>query len=668
MRFPVRPSVLSLVTSLLVATGLAAAQPPAQTPLSDPIPLDPAVTHGEFDNGLQYYIQANSEPENRAELRLVVNVGSIVEDDDQLGLAHFVEHMAFNGTENFPKQALVEFMESIGMRFGPGVNASTNFDETSFMLRVPTDEPEALKTAFLILEDWAHRLSFDPEQIDQERGVIIEEWRLRRGAAARMQDAQFPVLLQGSHYAYRLPIGTTENLETFPHDRLKQFYADWYRPDLMAVIAVGDFDETRVQALVEKHFGSLPAATSPRPRSTYEVPDHEQTLFAITSDPEAPTASVAVYAKFDARESGTYGAYRRSLVEGLFSGMLGARMSELAQKPNAPFLMALSGRRALVRTKEAAILTALVKEDGIAEGLTAAFREIERVARFGFVESELDRLKVSRMRSLERASAERDNRRSSLLAAQYIGNFLRGAPVPSLDMQLELATRFLPEITVEELNSLAADWIPEANRVVVVAAPEKEGLELPDEAQLTAAMAAAAEGDLEAYVDAVNDEPLIAEMPQPGAIVREAPADEWGIIEWKLSNGVTVAFLPTEFREDQIVFRGISPGGTSLASDDDYIAVRSASALIRAGGLGVVQRHRSAKETDRQGGLREGVLHQHGGDHLGQQFGQGPGDRVSVDLPLLHPTASRPADVRGLRHAAPHHVDQSGCHSGVCLQ
>src|SRR5262245_27794219 len=308
--------VLSL--SGLVLAGQGVSQPPlTQAELAAKLPVDPEVVTGTFPNGLKYYIRKNLVPGNRAELRLVVNAGSLLEEDDQQGLAHFVEHMAFNGTKNFPKSDIVKFMESIGMQFGPSVNAFTSFDETVYMLQIPTDKPDVIDRSLLVLEDWAHNVSFDSTEIDKERGVIMEEWRLRRGAAARMQDQQFPVLLKGSKYADRLPIGKPDILQNFKHERLKQFYADWYRPDLMAVIAVGDFDKTAMQGLVEKHFGSLPRATKPRPRPAFDVPKQPGTLYTVATDPEAQMTQVTVYSKMAFRDPSSVGAYRTQLVERL---------------------------------------------------------------------------------------------------------------------------------------------------------------------------------------------------------------------------------------------------------------------------------------------------------------------------------------------------------------
>ena len=580
---------VGLVVALLSAGGLVAApaiQDPAaqagRTTLDRPIPLDPSITSGRFDNGLRYYIRANNEPEHRAELRLVVNVGSIVEDADQQGLAHFLEHMAFNGTKNFPKAALVDFMESIGMRMGPSVNAFTSFDETVYMLQVPTDRAGVLETSFQILEDWAHNLSLEGEEIDKERGVIVEEWRLRRGAGARMQDKQFPILLQGSQYADRLPIGKTDIIESFPHDRLRKFYQDWYRPDLMAVVAVGDFDSSAVEGLIKKHFGSIPAATSPRPRPAFEVPDHERTLFAIATDPEATSSSVAVYGMMDVRDQTTFASYRQLLVERLFSGMLSSRLSDLTQKPDAPFMFAGAGRGRFVRTKEGATLSALAKDDQIDAALATLLREAERVSRFGFTQTELDRQKTGLVRGLERQVTERRNRPSRQLADEYARHFLQGDPSPGVEFEYEMAGRFVPEIALADVNDLAKTWLPKTNRVLLVSAPERAGLAAPTEARLAAVMAAVGEERIEAFVDTVGDEPLLEPLPEPGTVAKTTTVDPaHQITEWTLSNGVTVVLMPTTFKDDEIVFRGFSPGGTSLASDELFVAARTAAALLR---------------------------------------------------------------------------------------
>ena len=554
--------------------------------LDQKLPIGPNVTVGQFDNGLRYYIRENKRPENRAELRLVVNAGSVLEDNDQQGLAHFLEHMAFNGTENFKKHKLIEFMESIGMRFGPGLNAYTSFDETVYMLTIPTDSSEVMETAFKILEDWSHALLLEHEEIDKERGVIVEEWRLGRGAFARMRDKQFPILFKGSQYAERLPIGKKDIIENFKDSVLKRFYKDWYRPDMMAVIAVGDFDRSKVKGLINKHFSALPKRKKPRPRQTFEVPDHKETLFAIATDKEATRASVDVYHKLPLRKMDTVGAYRKSVVEGIYNGMLNQRFNELTQKPDPPFIYAYSSRGSFVRSKEVYGLSAGVKEDGIERGLDALLTESARVSRFGFTKSELERQKLEILRMIERAYTEREKTSSSRHVSEYIRNFLTDEPIPGIAYEFELFKRFVPEITLEEINKLGKEWLTEENRVIVVSAPEKGELHIPTEKELLAVFDSVEEKEITAYVDTVLTEPLLAEIPEPGKIDKIKTIKEIGITEWELSNGVHVVLRPTDFKEDEILFRAHSPGGTSLSTDEDFTPARTASQVIAAGGLG----------------------------------------------------------------------------------
>ena len=436
-------ALLSLL-SLVSAQQTPPAGPAQSAALTATLPADPQVTVGRFANGLRYYIRVNKKPENRAELRLVVNAGSVLEENDQQGLAHMVEHMAFNGTRHFAKQEIVSFMESIGMRFGPSLNAFTSFDETVYMLQVPTDKPQVLDKSFLILEDWAHNLSFDPAEIDKERGVIVEEWRLGRGANARMQDKYFPILFKGSRYAERLPIGKKDIIETFKHDRLKAFYADWYRPDLMAVIAVGDFDKAAIEGLIKTHFASLPAARAPKPRTSFDVPDHAETLYTVATDKEATMTAVAVYNLLPVRDPSTLAAYRQQIVEQLFTGMLSRRLGELAQKADPPYLFAGGGRGSFVRSKEVSALTAMVKDGGVERGLDTLLVEADRVARFGFTATELDRQKRDVLRQMERTFTERDKQESSSFASEYVRNFTQREPFPGIAYEFELYQRFVP--------------------------------------------------------------------------------------------------------------------------------------------------------------------------------------------------------------------------------
>jgi zinc protease len=542
---------------------------------------------GKFANDLRYYIRANKKPEKRAELRLVVKAGSILEDDDQQGLAHLVEHMAFNGTKNFPKNKTIEFMESLGMRFGADVNAYTTFDETVYMLTVPTDKPEMMDKAMLILEDWAHNLSFDPAEIEKERGVVMEEWRLGQGANMRMLQKIFPVVLKGSRYADRLPIGKPEIIQHGKAERLKQFYTDWYRPDLMAVVAVGDFDKAAMEKMITAHFASIPAATKSRPRAQYEVPDHVETSYAIASDKEASGTVVEMETLLPSRPQKTLGDYRQQTIDNLFSGMLSARFEEITQQPNAPFLNAGAGRNNFfARSKDAATLIALVKEEGIERGLEALLSEAERVARFGFTATELERQKQNVLRNYEQYALEKENTESGQRAAEYIRNFLDDEPLPSADDEYALQKRFLPGITLDEVNKLAKEWFPDRNRMVIVEAPEKAGVTIPDQTKLAAVIKSAATKELKPYVDSAAGTALLDTVPAGGTITKTVTKDALGITEWELSNGVRVILKPTNFKEDEILFRATSPGGTSLASDSDYITASSATQVVTAGGIG----------------------------------------------------------------------------------
>ncbi len=587
----------SLALFLLLAVALAQPAIGQQTRVADPqeartvaldaeLPVDPDVRFGTFDNGLTYFIRANRRPENRAELRLVVNAGSVLEDDDQLGMAHLLEHMAFNGTERFEKHELIEFMESIGMRLGPDVNAYTSFDETVYMLQVPMDNPEHISTAFQIMEDWSKGITLDGDEIDAERGVVVEEWRLRRGASSRVNDKQFPIIFKGSQYAERLPIGTEESIQTASHGAIRRFYEDWYRPDLMAVIAIGDFDPDVIEGLLRQHFEGLPAATDPRPRTMFEVPDQPGTDFAIATDPELPNTTVGVFYKMELDSEGTVGDYRRGLVEGLYNSMLNARFAELTQQVDPPIAFGSSGKGSMVRTKGMYQLTAGVAPDGIERGLDTLFTEAARVAQFGFTQTELDRTKAIRLRGIQRAFDDRANRRSSGFVNEYTRAYLQGEPFPGLEYEFELYQRFLPEITLEEVNAIGRDWIKDNNRVVVVSAPETEDVVVPSEQELLAVIDSAADRELTAYEDTVSDAPLLPVIPDPGSIVATSTIDELDITEWTLSNGAKVVLKPTDLRDDEIRFAASSPGGTSLVSDEDYVIASTATAVLNISGLG----------------------------------------------------------------------------------
>ena len=586
----------TILAATFVVLGPVTAQQPAIPPavravtLEQAVPVDPLITVGTLPNGMRYYLRENRLPQGRAELRLAVNAGAVLEDDDQRGLAHFVEHMAFNGTQNFPGNAVGAFMQSIGVRFGAHVNARTSFDETVYQLQIPTGDPAVLDRSLLILEDFAHRVSFDPAEIQKERGVILEEWRLGLGAGERIQSAQFPLLFKGSRYADRMPIGNPDTIRNASPARLKQFYTDWYRPDLMAVIVVGDIDKAAIEPKIRARFGAIPAPASPRPRAAYTVAEQPGTGYSVITDPESTGTLVSVTNTRPGREQRTIGAYRRRMVEQLFSAMLSARLDEMAQAPNAPFLRAQTDRSLFVRTIEVTNAAALVARGGVERGLSALFTELARVARFGFTAGELSRMKLNLQRGLERALVERDKSPSGPLAEEFIRAFIEDEPIPGIVYEFGLNQRFLPEITLAEVNAVASDWMPDRNRLVAISAPETDKGTLPREVALTAAIKAGDGDDLRAYVDTTSTTPLLAAPPSPGSIAGETSRDALGITEWQLSNGARVVLKPTTFKQDEVLFRAVSPGGTSLASDADFVAADTADAVVAQGGLGGLSR------------------------------------------------------------------------------
>lgn len=574
-----------LLTLLLLALLGHTFHAGAQERPDQPLPVDPQVHVGTLENGLRYYVRSHQEPRDRAELRLVLNAGSILEDDDQRGLAHFLEHMAFNGTENFQRHELVDYLESIGMRFGPDLNAYTSFDETVYMLQLPTDDPETLDTGLRILEEWAHRISLDPEEVDRERGVILEEWRLGRGAQARISDQQIPVLFSGSRYAERLPIGDTAVIRTAPPEALRRFYQDWYRPDLMAVVAVGDLDADAVVARIRELFGAIPSPADPRPRVQPDVPPHTETLFSIASDPELQLTQVAVGFKQPVDEEGTLEAYRRSLVEILYNNMLNVRLEELTRSAEPPFLGAASVQGRLIRGAELYQLAGVTQPGEAAAGLEALLVEARRVDRFGFTPSELQREKEALLRGVQRALDERDTRRSGDLADEYVRNFLTGEPIPGIEVEYELVQALLPTIGLEEVNRLASEWISDENRIVLLAAPEGAGPP-PTEADLLEVMERATSAEVEAYAGDEPTKELMPSLPEPGRIVGEERIEALETTRWRLPNGATVLLRPTDYKDDQILFQADADGGISLAEDIFLVPARTATSVVAQGGIG----------------------------------------------------------------------------------
>jgi zinc protease len=555
-------------------------------PQSSSIPIDPSVTIGVLPNGLKYYIQYNKKPEKRAELRLAVNAGSVLEDDNQKGLAHFCEHMAFNGSTHFKKNELVDYLESVGVKFGPELNAFTSFDETVYMLQVPTDKPEILEKGFTVLEDWAHGLAFDSVEIDKERGVITEEWRLGRGAQQRMRDKQFPILFKDSKYADRLPIGDVNIVQNCAHSVLQKFYKDWYRPELMCVVAVGDFDKAVIEKYIKEHFGSIPASVSPRERFYAPVPPHDETLFAIAKDKEAQYSSVAIVVMRPVEKTVTMDDFKKLIIENLFQSMLNARLQEITQQADPPFLYAFAGKSGFVRTSEAVILQAIVKEGGLEKGLETILREAEKARQYGFTATELERHKEAILRGLEKEVAEKDKTESSSLIGRYINNYLEDEPIPGIDNEYAIFQKFIPDITLADVNAVSAELMEKANRVVLVNSPDKEGLAIPSEKDLTAIMDKVQSEKITAYEDKVNQQPLVGNLPKPGKVVEETKNTKLGYTEWKLSNGVRVIVKQTDFKNDEIVFTAVAPGGSSLSEDKNAVSASFSSEIAEESGIG----------------------------------------------------------------------------------
>jgi zinc protease len=555
--------------------------------LNDLMPVDPDATVGTLPNGLRYYVRPNDKPARRVELRLVVRAGSVLEDDDQKGLAHFVEHMEFEGSRHFPGSSLTQFLGSLGLSIGPDANAMTRYNDTQYTLRVPIDVPGVLDRAMSVLEDWAHGATFEQAGIDREHGIVLSEWRMNLGANERTGEAIRRVQLDGSRYALRPVIGDPDIISHASRDALTRFYHDWYRPNLMAVIVVGDIDRDATVAMIRSHFTSLTNPTPERPRPTYDVPERPGTRYTIVTDKETTATAVELTNLRPSRNQGSVGGYREILRDQLFSEMLSARLSELQSGTNPPFLRAAAERSLFptTPTRDEAVMEALVANGGAAQGLDALITELQRVARYGFTATELAREKESMMRSYERSVTESPDRESSSRADEYTRNFLQAEALPTIWQELAFHRRFLPEVTLTEINALVGDWFPDRNRLVVVEAPDAPGVVLPTQAQLADVVKTASAKRPEAYVDTVTRQTLMDAPPTHGSITRTKERPEAGITEWTLSNGATVVLKPTMLRADQILFRAVAPGGASLADDSDFRSARVADDAVRAGGV-----------------------------------------------------------------------------------
>ncbi len=582
-------TVRSLIRSLTFVAGCALAPLglAAQAGAASAIPLDSAVRVGVLPNGLTYYIRKNSRPRERAEFRLVVNAGSIVEDEDQRGLAHFVEHMLFNGTARYKKNDIIKYLESIGVRFGADLNAQTGFDETIYILPVPTDKPELITGALDILKDWSDAALFDSVEVVAERGVVMEEWRGGLGAGSRIRDQQFPVIFKGSRYAERLPIGLPAILESANPAPLKRFYRDWYRPNLMAVVAVGDFDPATIERMIRDRFSQLSNPPNARPRVAYPVPGNSAPLVTIATDDEEQVSTVGVLYKHAPRRQTTVADYRNAVIGELYSFMFNQRLGELARRAETPFSVASTGYGSFVRGTDAYQVVAVAKEGETVRTLEYVLFEAQRIRQHGFLSSELERAKTSILRAYESAYSERDQSESSGFAGEYIDHFLTGAPSPGIAWEYQQIQTLVPQLTLGDVNALGTAWLTPGNRVITLSAPAPTAAAAtPTAEQLLAGVSRAEAATVAAWTEETIDGPLVAQAPAPGRIVSERTIADIGVTEWTLSNGIRFFLKPTDFKADEVMIRGWSPGGTSLLSDADLPSAALATAAVDRSGAG----------------------------------------------------------------------------------
>ncbi len=549
------------------------------------IPDDPSVIRGTLSNGLKYYIKNNGKPEDKVELRLVVNAGSILEDDDQQGLAHFMEHMNFNGTKNFKKNELVDYLQSIGVKFGMHLNAYTSFDQTVYILPIPSDDKDKLEKGFQIIEDWAFNTLLTDEEINKERGVVLEEYRTGLGAEKRMMKNYLPKILYNSKYAKRLPIGKKEILENFKPDVLRRFHKDWYRPDLMAVIAVGDVDVAILEAKIKAHFDKPNNIKNPRKRVVFGDENHKETFVAIESDKEAMFSQVELMYKNPTikRNDNTIKGAQKELLEGLFAEMINSRLGELRNNPNPPFVYGFSfNGGTYVRGREAYQSIAMAKGTDFLIALKALVEENERVKRYGFQQEEFERAKKSMLARIEKRYQNRGKQESKRLINPMIDNFLEGESMPSLEWEYEFLNSELPKIKLSEVNGLINEYLRDDNRVVKLTGKEKtvtekEVLDLLDFVKT--------DDTIKPYEDSKVQESLFTSLPKKGVILKEEKNEEYGFSTLTLSNGAKVIFKKTDFKDDEVLFKTESYGGTSLLSTKEYLQANLALRGLSEAGI-----------------------------------------------------------------------------------
>ena len=559
-----------------------------------PIPTDPDIRMGKLDNGMTYYIRHNAWPEQRAEFFIAQRVGSIQENDDQRGLAHFLEHMCFNGTEHFKGNDIVKWCETIGVKFGRDLNAYTSIDRTVYNIsNVPTTRESIIDSCLLILHDWADGLLLEPEEIQKERGVIHEEWRLRTSAMMRMFERDLPKLYPGSKYGHRMPIGLMEIIDNFKPQVLRDYYEKWYRPDNQAVIVVGDFDVDKVEQKIKELFSPIKMPKDPAPVVAEAVPDNAEPIIVIDKDKEMQYSIVEMYVKTDPIPDEIKGDVQYLFIDFMKNaaiGMLNDRLEELQKKPDCPFLQGGSGygRYIFSRTKDAFEMNALPKEGQTEEALKALMIEGRRAAEFGFTATEYQRYKQNFLSRLDKQYSNKDKRYNNQFCEEYTENFLEHEPIPSIDVYYQMMKQVVPMIPLEGINELMKEMMPanDSNLVVMNFNQEKEGAVYPTEATLSKAIAEARSAQIEAYVDNVKNEPLIAKLPKAGKIVKEVAGKKFDYKELTLSNGATVILKKTDLKKDQVILASEGFGGSSLYGAKDFANIKMFDDVIEASGLG----------------------------------------------------------------------------------
>ena len=582
----------TLIAAVLLITGAAAATAQTEMP---PIPVDEAVRIGKLDNGLTYYIRHNEWPEHVANFYIAQRVGSIQEEESQRGLAHFLEHMAFNGSEHFKGNDIIEFTRSLGVEFGSDLNAYTSIDQTVYRVcNVPTTRVTALDSCLLILKDWSNGLLLDKDEIDKERDVVHNEWRLGEGPSQRIITRALPKMYPGSKYGVRMPIGLMSVIDNFKPKDLKKYYQTWYRPDNQAIIIVGDIDVDHFEQKIKELFGGIKVSPKAPKVVPEEVPDNEEAIYIFEKDKEMQVNQILAFMKHDAtkpEEKKNMDYLIEVYIKNVISNMFNARMQELTNDPDCPFLQAGGEDDAylLASTKDAFVLLGVPKEGKDMETLTTLIREARRVAQFGFTDTEYERAKADYLSSLEKAYTNRAKTTNSQYGDDYRDNFLTNEPIPSIEDLYQTMQMLAPNIPVEAVNMVLPQMISDndKNLVVMEWAREADGLTYPTEDDMRQAVAKARAEELAAYVDNVKDEPLIAQLPEKGTIVSEKEDQLFGYKELKLSNGATVILKPTDYKDDEVQMSAWGHGGNSVyTSKEDIVNLKLFDQIISVSGLG----------------------------------------------------------------------------------